>query len=48
MEHSNRRRNGFLNLVNRFLVSYPELLGFIAGWSSYPIGSAMLALLGFK
>lgn len=43
-----RRRRGFLNLCNRFMLEYHEALAFIGGWSTYPIGAALLALLGFK
>lgn len=43
-----RRRRGFVNLCHRFALEYHEALAFIGGWSSYPIGAALLALLGFK
>lgn len=39
-----RRRKTFSSLILRFTLQYPELLGFVAGWSAYPIGTAMLAL----
>ena len=41
-----RRTQGFKNLVTRFLIEYADALAFLAGWSAYPIGIAMLALLG--
>lgn len=41
-----RRRDSFLNLVHRFTVKYSDALGFIAGWTAYPIGVALLSLLG--
>lgn len=40
-----RRRKTFLGLVLRFSLQYAELLSFLAGWSAYPIGTALLALL---
>ncbi len=43
-----RRRNTFLNMVNRFCIRHADALAFIAGWTAYPIGVALLALLGFK
>jgi hypothetical protein len=41
-----RRSDGLANLVHRFTLKYPELLSFLAGWSAYPIGIALLSLLG--
>jgi hypothetical protein len=41
-----RRAYGPANLVHRFTLKYPELLSFLAGWSAYPIGIALLSLLG--
>jgi hypothetical protein len=41
-----RRSLAFRNLVFRFFVKYNEAVAFIAGWSAYPIGMALLALLG--
>ena len=40
-----RRSGGFSNMVFRFFVSNHRALGFLAGWSAYPIGYALLALL---
>ncbi len=40
-----RRRKTFGGLILRFSLKYSELLGFLAGWSAYPIGTALLALL---
>jgi hypothetical protein len=41
-----RRAEGFKNLCFRFFLEYTEAISFIAGWSAYPIGLALLALLG--
>lgn len=41
-----RRAEGFKNLVLRFTIKYHEGLAFLAGWTAYPIGAALLALLG--
>jgi hypothetical protein len=41
-----RRKAGFVNLCNRFALEYHEGLSFLAGWTAYPIGAALLALLG--
>lgn len=43
-----RRRRGFINLCHRFALENHEALAFIGGWSSYPIGMALLAFLGYK
>lgn len=40
-----QRRAGFVNLVHRFSIEYQEALAFLAGWSAYPIGQALLVLL---
>lgn len=48
MEREERRSNSFQNLIFRFLVKYQEAVAFIAGWTAYPIGAALMALLGFK
>lgn len=43
-----RRKKGFWNLILRFSLEYHEALSFLAGWSAYPIGVALLSLLGIK
>ena len=45
---NNRRSESFKNFVYRFAFEYDEALSFIAGWSAYPIGAALLSLLGIK
>jgi hypothetical protein len=42
--HSLKRRK-FNDLLEGFFVRYPEAIGFLAGWTAYPIGLALLALL---
>jgi hypothetical protein len=41
-----RRRRNMKNLINRFALDYHNLLGFVAGWSAYPILLALGSLLG--
>jgi hypothetical protein len=41
-----RRESRIVNIFHRFTLRYPELLSFLAGWSAYPIGLALLSLLG--
>ncbi len=43
-----RRKRGFVNMVQRWAVQYHEAVAFLAGWSAYPIGLALLSLLGQK
>lgn len=43
-----RRSQAFSNLVRRFIVRYHEAAGFLAGLSAYPVGVAILSLLGIK
>lgn len=40
-----RRNRTFTGLIYRFSVEYSEALAFIAGWSAYPIGQALLLLM---
>lgn len=41
-----RRKRGFINLIHRWAIEYHEAAAFLAGWSAYPIGQALLLLLG--
>jgi hypothetical protein len=37
-----------MNLVERFALEYHELLAFLGGLTAYPIGLALLSILGIK
>jgi hypothetical protein len=43
-----KNRASFLALVFRFYLENHPAVAFIAGWSAYPIGAGLLALLGTK
>jgi len=43
-----RRAQGFANLIHRFFVRYHEGLAFLGGLTAYPVGVALLYLLGIK
>lgn len=40
-----RRAPGFRAWVFRFLLENHKVMGFMAGWAAYPIGTALLCLL---
>ena len=44
----NRRRGGFVRLVERYSLEYHELLAFLGGLTAYPIGLALLSILGIR
>jgi hypothetical protein len=43
-----RRRAGLVHLVERFTLEYAEALAFLGGLTAYPIGLAILSILGAK
>ena len=45
-KHLDRRSHSFKNELERFAIKYNSILAFLAGWTAYPIGAALLSLLG--
>jgi len=43
-----RRSPSFWNLTIRYFIENNKAVGFIAGWSAYPIGAALLSILGIR
>ena len=39
---------GYERMIQDFFVRYAEGLGFLAGLTAYPIGAALLSILGWK
>jgi hypothetical protein len=44
----NRRRAGIVNIAERFAIQYHEALAFVAGLAAYPVGMALLSILGLQ